>query len=118
MFVNQLTQIIIQSLPEDISCLNYDIATMLRSVIENKKYDIQDLALIEAIINDPEKQLHHSLTEDYEAINDKIIKEHTSLNNIEEDILKQEILEVFISNLEYYIDFFYNNLINKHFSSG
>jgi hypothetical protein len=90
----------------------------IAAILESKKYDVQDLALIEAIINDPEKQLGESLKENYEELVTELTKKNGPASDTDPLVLKEKLLSIFITNLEYYIDYFYNSLINKHFSSG
>ena len=64
MHTKRLYKIYSSSLSE-ISDLNSIVTESdLTQTIESKKYDIQDQALIEAIINDKEKQLEESLREE------------------------------------------------------
>lgn len=90
----------------------------IAAVVEAKKYDVQDLALIEAIINDKEKQLEESLREDYEKLLKDMTKKNGPASDTDPQILKEQLLSIFMSNLEYYIDLFYNSLLNKHFAGG
>lgn len=88
----------------------------LEQAITKKKYDLQDLALIEVVMNDDEKQFHESLKENYEALSADLTKKNGPAT--ETDPLKEQLLEIFISNLNYYIDLFYNSLLNRHFAGG
>ncbi len=118
MHTKRLYKIYSSSLSE-ISDLNSIVTeSYLTQTIVSKKYDIQDQALIEAIINDKEKQLEQSLREDYEKFLKDLTKKNGSATSTDPLILKEKLLSIFITNLEYYIDYFYNSLINKHFSSG
>ena len=118
MHTKRLYKIYSSSLSE-ISDLNSIVTESdLTQTIESKKYDIQDQALIEAIINDKEKQLEESLREDYEKFLKDLTKKNESATSTDPLILKEKLISIFITNLEYYIDYFYNSLINKHFSSG
>jgi len=87
-------------------------------IVESKKYDVQDEALIEAIVNDKGKQLEESLREDYEKFLKDLTKKNESATSTDPLVLKEKLLSIFITNLEYYIDYFYNSLINKLFSDG
>jgi len=118
MHTKRLYKIYSSSLSE-ISDLNSIVTESdLTQTIESKKYDIQDQALIEAIINDKEKQLEESLREDYEKFLKDLTKKNESATSTDPLVLKEKLISIFITNLEYYIDYFYNSLINKHFSSG
>ncbi len=88
----------------------------LEEAIAKKKYDVQDLALIEALINDEEKHLLDSLKENFEELSKDLAKKNGPAT--ETDPLKKQLLEIFMSNLEYYIDLFYNSLLNRHFAGG
>ncbi|NIT13924.1 MAG: hypothetical protein GTN99_06705 [Candidatus Dadabacteria bacterium] len=88
----------------------------IAQAVAKKKYDVQDLALIEALINDEEKQFHESLKENLEELSADLAKKNGPESD--PDPLKEELISIFMSNLEYYIDLFYNSLLNKHFAGG
>ena len=111
----EIFSVSISKLPD---LINIVTESDLTQTIESKKYDIQDQALIEAIINDKEKQLEQSLIEDYEKFLKDLTKKNESATSTDPLVLKEKLISIFITNLEYYIDFFYNSLINKQFSSG
>ncbi len=84
--------------------------------LERRKYDLQDQGIIEAIFEDGEKTLENSF---YENIGTYLKDLDTNLDrkdhlNTKEGIT--DIIEIFISDLEQMIDYYYNALINKHFS--
>ena len=90
----------------------------LRQSLERKKYDSQDEALIEAILNDREKQLEESYKE---VLSSYLSKERPETHPA--DFLKGEegqnkAVELFISTLDRLIDYFYNVLIAKHFAGS
>ncbi len=91
---------------------------LLKQSLERKKYDTQDEALIEAILNDREKQLEESYKE---VLGNYLSKEKPQTHPA--DFLKGEegqnkAVELFISTLDHLIDYFYNVLIAKHFAGS
>jgi len=87
----------------------------LRKAIESKKYDLQDEGLIEAIIKDEEHELVDSFQQTLEIQlggNDEVSKYLSSKEGIDEAV------DIFIKSLEHLVNFYYNSLIGKHFSSS
>lgn len=118
MYVEQLTEILENILIKYENLYEMEIKVQLANAIKSRKYDLQDQALIEAIINDKEKQLVESLEDNYFEMVKKFNEKYGSVSNTDPIIVYHEVISIFISNLEYYIDYFYNSLLNKHFTSG
>jgi len=78
--------------------------------LEGKKYDIQDCSLIEIIINEDREDFEESFSE--------LIKSRFSGgNNTLSEKSIEETVNLFIQSLEHSIDYYYNNIIARHFSS-
>ncbi len=107
MYIDELV-IVFEKTVSDIPSVN-DVETinMLRYTLEAKKYDLQDEALIEAILREDKQELIDSLKESIENGN----------LDIESEYIKKEAINFFIASLEHLIDYYYNNVIGKHFSS-
>ncbi len=86
--------------------------------VAGKKYDLQDMSLIEVVINDDEKKFQESLKETYEALSADLAKKNGPVNLTDPLELKKQLILIFTSNLDYYIDLFYNSLLNRHFAGG
>jgi hypothetical protein len=91
---------------------------MLRQHLEKKKFDVQDGAIIEAVLKDKDKSLEESFRDGLDDHLDRI-KAETNLD----DYLKSEegqdkVVEIFLFNLENLINYFYNVLIAKHFAGS
>jgi hypothetical protein len=84
--------------------------------IERKNYDLQDQGIIEAIIEDQEKTFENSFSENLELYVNNLDSRDDLGNYLKSDEAKDEVVEMFISDLEQLINYFYNMLINKHFS--
>ena len=107
MYIDDLVEVF-QNTAAEVSKLNdSETITMLREAIEAKKYDLQDEGLIEAILREDKKELIDSFKEGLE--NGSI--------DLESEDIKKEAINFFIASLEYLIDYYYNNVIGKHFSS-
>lgn len=85
-----------------------DVLDLLRKGIEAKKYDLQDQGLIEAILREDEKDLIEPLQE--------WLKDKSS--DLSGEDIKKEAINIFIASLEHLINYYYNNVIGKHFSSS
>lgn len=87
----------------------------LRKAIEAQKYDLQDEGLIEAIVRDEEKEFIESYQEALEIEIggiDEVSKFLSSKDGIDTAV------RVFIKSLEHLINYYYNSLIGRHFSSS
>ncbi len=107
MYIDDLVEVF-QSIVSDVSDLNdSETLNMLRKSIEAKKYDLQDEGLIEAILREDKQELIDSMQQGFEDGN----------INLESEDIKKEAINFFIASLEHLIDYYYNNLVGKHFSS-
>lgn len=93
-----------------------DLKEHLIQTIERKKYDLQDQGIIEAIIEDREKIFENSFSENLELYINNLDSKDDLGNYLRSDEAKNEVVEMFISDLEQLINYFYNMLINKHFT--
>jgi hypothetical protein len=93
-----------------------DLKEHLIHTIERKKYDLQDQGIIEAILQDREKTFEDSFNENLELYLNNLDSKHDLVDYLRSDEAKYEIVEMFISDLEQLINYFYNMLINKHFT--
>jgi len=87
----------------------------LTAALKAKKYDIQDEGLIEAILKDDTDDLVESFQNTLEIHiggNDEVSKYLRSEEGIKESI------DIFIASLEHMMNFYYNSLIGRHFSSS
>ncbi len=82
------------------------LSSLLRTTLEAKKYDLQDVSLIEVIVRDDSKTLKESYLETIE----------NKIQDINGEDVKKEVIDIYITSLEYLVDYYYNNLISKHFS--
>jgi len=108
MYIDDLSEVFKKAVSENPELNNDDVLDILRKDIEAQKYDLQDQGLIEAILREDKKDLVEPLEE---WLKDK----STDLSS--EDI-KKEAINIFIASLEHLINYYYNNVIGKHFSSS
>lgn len=113
MYIDELLIIFNSSLKKFPRIVVTDTNIDLKEKLENKNYDIQDQAIIEAIIRDDRQTLEEGFEEVLEIISNKI----EISNDIEDTKLNNEITDSIIKSLEYMIDFYYNTMVSKHFSS-
>lgn len=87
----------------------------LKRRIESRKYDLQDESMIETILKQDRDELLESFTDTLDRkLESKDIEAGTYLNS--EDG-KREAVRLYITSLEHMINFYYNSLVGKHFSS-
>lgn len=87
----------------------------LREKIREKKYDLQDEALIEAALREDEKAFKDSFTETLGEILEKREEKRAFFLS---DPGREEAVAAVISNAESTIDYYYSAIIGKHFSSS
>ena len=105
MYIDDLVEVFKNTVSDFPELNSSEILGSLRENLEAKKYDLQDEGLIEAILREEKDELVEPLQQ--------------SLNNLDnsEDI-KKEAINIFIASLEHLINYYYNNVIGKHFSSS
>ena len=83
--------------------------------LESRKYDLQDEAMIETILKEDRDELLESFTD---AI-DRVLGERGmgAVEYLTTEEGKREAVRVYITSLEHMINFYYNSLVGKHFSS-
>ncbi len=86
----------------------------LSTAIANKKYDVQDQALIETMLEDDRQTITESFSE---VLNLRLKKETDVSNFIKSEEGQKEIIDLFLKSIEHTIDFYYNSIISKQFSS-
>ena len=108
MYIDDLIEVFKKAVSEHPELSVEDVFDLLRKDIEAKKYDHQDQGLIEAILREDKKDL-------IEPVEEWLKDKSTDLSG--EDI-KKEAINIFIASLEHLINYYYNNVIGKHFSSS
>ncbi len=83
--------------------------------IKNKKYDLQDEALLEAALRDDRKTFKDSLLEMLEK---RAAQHDTGKTLFLSDKDHTEVVSILITNAEHTIDYYYNTIIGKHFSAS
>lgn len=116
MYIENLATIFEKTLVKYTDSRVGDLKEHLIRTIERKNYDLQDQGIIEAIIEDQEKTFENSFGENMEIYINKLDSRHDLGNYLRSDEAKNEVVEIFISDLEQLINYFYNMLINKHFT--
>ena len=94
--------------------INSELISNLSIAITNKKYDIQDQALIESILKEDKESFTESFSE---SLKSRLEREKEVSEFINSEKGQKEIIDLFIKSLEHTIDFYYNNIISKQFSS-
>ena len=84
----------------------------LRRAVEGRRYDLQDEALIEAILKQDSRDLIDSFTEAYASLLDG-----NESGYADSDGALKEAIRIYIASLEHMINYYHTSLIGKHFSS-
>ncbi len=91
-----------------------DLTSNLLGAITDRKYDVQDQALIETVLKDDRESLAESFAA---ALQLRLEKETETSEFISSEEGEQEIINLFLKSLEHTIDLYYNSVISKQFSS-
>ena len=89
----------------------------LRRTIEDKKYDLQDEALIEGILKVDSRELVESFTSAFGSVLHGLDNDTVRAEFLDGDGAVKEAIRVYIASLEHLIDYYHTSLIGKHFTS-
>lgn len=84
----------------------------LRRALESRKYDLQDEAMIEAILKQDSRDLLDSFTEAYASQ-----MGGTGSGDVDGEEALKEAIRIYIASIEHMINYYHTSLIGKHFSS-
>ena len=87
----------------------------LRLGIDSRKYDLQDEAMIETILREDRDELLESITGAIDRLLD--VQDIDAREYLSTEEGKREAVRAYITSLEHMINFYYNSLVGKHFSS-
>jgi len=107
MYIEELIIVFKQAVADFPELNNIEVIEFLKVSIEEKKYDLQDEGLIEAILREDKHELVDSLKQGLSDLN----------NSGHNQDIKKEAINIYIASLEHLINYYYNNVIGKHFSS-
>ena len=94
--------------------INSEFISDLSMAISNKKYDIQDQALIETILTEDRENFVDDFSD---TLKNRLRNEKELSEFINSKEGQKEIIGLYIKSIEHMIDFYYNNIISKQFSS-
>lgn len=115
MYVEDLVKVFESTVKENnAEFVNSEFISNLSVAITNKKYDIQDQALIEIILKEDKEKLAESFSETLKL---KLEQKESASNFINSEKGQKEIINLFLKSIENMIDFYYNSIISKQFSS-
>ena len=89
----------------------------LRRAIEDKKYDLQDEALIEGILKVDSRELVESFTSAFGSVLQGLDNDTVRAEFLDGDGAVKEAIRIYIASLEHLINYYHTSLIGKHFSS-
>jgi hypothetical protein len=89
----------------------------LRRAIEGRRYDLQDEALIEAILKQDTRDLVDSFTEAYASHLHGSKRDTAEAEHADGDASVKEAVRIYLASLEHMINYYHTSLIGKHFSS-
>lgn len=114
-YIEELIKIFETCLKENYKgCVTTTLISSLSTAITNRKYDAQDQALIEIALKNDRETFVESVSETLKLILDKKADIAVFINS---EKGQQEIINLFLKSLEHTIDFYYNSIISKQFSS-
>ncbi len=95
---------------------NYEPYTSrLRSELKKKKYDTQDISLMEILLNDDRDEF----VDNYNQLLSRSVLDRNDLESyIDTDECIEETVNLYLQSLDHSIDYYYNSIIAKHFSSN
>ena len=116
MYIDELVSTFEAAVSDYTELDNQETFALLRASIAAKKYDLQDEGLIEAVLREDKKELVESLEQGLHqmVLNLEVEERATYLKT---DEAKKKAINIYIASLEHLINFYYNNVIGKHFSS-
>jgi hypothetical protein len=79
------------------------------------KFDIQDEAMIEALLRDKDNILDESFTESIENYLENAVLESDRRDFLKSEEGQKKVVEIFISVLQNLIDYFYHIILTKQF---
>lgn len=85
----------------------------LSEEIKKKKYDVQDQTFIETALKDDKESFIETFNELLGTVLKDVEKPGEYLKSQEG---KKAVMEIYIKNIEYTVDLFYNAIISKQFS--
>ena len=88
---------------------------VLREEIKKKKYDLQDEALLETALRDNKSTFKNSFLE---MLEERAAREDSGKAFILSDKGRDEAISILMTNAEHTIDYYYNTIIGKHFSTS
>lgn len=92
-----------------------EFAQALRAKIREKKYDLQDEALIEAALREERKAFKDSFVE---TLGEILERRDDGKAFFLSGAGRDEVVSAFIANAESTMDYYYSAIIGKHFSSS
>ncbi|MGI9553577.1 MAG: hypothetical protein ACR2NC_01525 [Thermodesulfobacteriota bacterium] len=115
MYIDDLIKVFESTLKENChEPVNSELISNLSMAINAKKFDVQDQALIETVLREDKD----SFTEEFSnTLKARLDLEENLPGFINSEEGQAEIINLYIKSIEYIIDFYYNNIISKQFSS-
>ncbi|MGI9534780.1 MAG: hypothetical protein ACR2NW_07500 [Thermodesulfobacteriota bacterium] len=116
MYIDELITVFESTLKENYpEPVNSELTSNLSMAISNKKYDVQDQALIETVLRED----RDSFTEEFsDTLKTRLDLEKNLSAFINSEDGQTEIINLFLKSIEHIIDYYYNNIISKQFSSS
>jgi hypothetical protein len=93
---------------------NGEIKELLRQSLP--RFDIQDEAMVEALLRDKDKTLDKSFTESIENYLENEVLEGDRRDFLRSEEGQKKVVEIFISVLQNLIDYFYHIIITRQFN--
>lgn len=114
MYLNQLTEIFNRAIEKTELSQGELYNNRLRQEIEKRNYDTQDISLMEIMIKEEHEEFEKSFAE---LIENTVLNRIDRQEYIDSDECIKETVNLFIQSLEHSIDYYYNSIIARYFSS-
>lgn len=114
MYLQELVNIFTSVIEKTVIKDSTPYADKLRSELKKKKYDTQDISLMEILINEDREEFENNYLENLES---SVISRNDLNDYLDSDECIEETVNLYLQSLEHSIDYYYNTIIAKHFTS-
>lgn len=87
----------------------------LRIELNKKKYDTQDKSLMEILLKEDSDEFRDGYIQ---LLNESVLNRKDIENYLDTEECIEETVNLYLQSLEHSIDYYYNSIIAKHFSSN
>lgn len=115
MYLNELIDMFTSVLEKTVINDSTSYTDKLRSELKKKTYDTQDISLMEILIKEDREEFENNFLKSLES---SVFGRNDLDNYLDSDECIEETVNLYLQSLEHSIDYYYNSIIAKHFSSA